>query len=82
MQSPTEALSMDTFSKIEYKRPDMGELKKNLNKLLEDSKESTSFIIRNRSTRGRHRLTQFDRSKKRAQVRLGLELHGISYRNG
>ena len=37
MQSPTEALSMDTFSKIEYKRPDMGELKKNLNKLLEDS---------------------------------------------
>ena len=44
----------------------------NLNKLLEDSKESTSFIIRNRSTRGRHRLIQFDRSKKEPKSDLGF----------
>ncbi len=43
MQSPTEALSMDTFSKIEYKRPDMGELKKNLNKLLDQFKKAKNY---------------------------------------
>ena len=43
MQSPTEALSMDTFSKIEYKRPDMGELKKNLNKLLDQFKKARNY---------------------------------------
>ena len=42
-QTQAEALMMETFSKIEYKRPDMGAMKKKLKTLLNKLKKAKSY---------------------------------------
>ena len=42
-QTQAEALKMETFSKIEYKRPDMGAMKKKLKSLLKQLKKAKSY---------------------------------------
>ena len=42
-QTQAEALKMETFSKIEYKRPDMGAMKKKLKSLLKQLKKPKSY---------------------------------------